>query len=302
MSILSRAFVILVTVLSVVLVALIVPWSAKVQNANDKIASLTTELRTKSSQVQTLQAEQSQTDKYWDEQIKRVQATVTLAENDIKSLQANVDSVRRERDDALAQQRQVSSDLTRVTSIADQQIAIIDSLKNELLQVTPDLVNLGREVAQLNDALLEARSQSEQAARQVRLIQEQSAQREAELGRAIAFLNEKGFPGPDIAEGNFKPEEDERGGVSTPDPAIRGQVTAVQRTPAGITLAAVNVGANDRVQDSMRFMVYRGDTFKGFLDVQDVRNRDSTGRISNPAGGTQVEAGDSVYAGPMPPR
>ena len=302
MSILSRAFVILVTVLAVVLVALVVPWSARVQNARDTIGKLNSDLAASRSQITTLQAEQSSTNEAWQDRLERVNLVVSQREGDIATLQADMDAMQRERNDALEQQRLTASSLQGITSLAEQQTAIIATLEDELRQVTPDLVRLGREVAQLNNAVLEARSMSDQSARQVRLIQEQMAEREAALRNTIAFLNDKGFPGIEIANGTYQPEEENDGGVSTPDPAIRGQITAVDRRAADSPLAAVNVGANDRVTENMRFMVFRGDEFKGFLDILDVQNRTATGRISSPGGVARIEAGDSIYAGRLPPR
>ena len=63
---------------------------------------------------------------------------------------------------------------------------------------------------------------------------------------------------------------------------------------SGKTLVQVNLGANDRVRENVKLLVFRGNTFVANLVLKRVDLQDSLAEVTLLAPGMQIQAGDRV--------
>jgi predicted N-acetyltransferase YhbS len=76
---------------------------------------------------------------------------------------------------------------------------------------------------------------------------------------------------------------------------VFGSVNAVQTEAAtGKTLVQIDLGANDRMRENVKLLVFRGGTFVGNVVLKNVDLQDSLGEVVLLAQGMQVRTGDRV--------
>ena len=74
---------------------------------------------------------------------------------------------------------------------------------------------------------------------------------------------------------------------------IKGSVTTVGEASNGVTLVSVDVGEKDQVVPGMQFTISHGSDYVGTMVVTTVNTETSVGHITN--GSQSVSSGDSVY-------
>ena len=74
-----------------------------------------------------------------------------------------------------------------------------------------------------------------------------------------------------------------------------GSVNAVRTEAAtGKTLVQINLGANDRMRENVKLLVFRGGQFIGNVVLKTVDLQDSLGEVVLLSEGMQVQPGDRV--------
>ena len=288
MSILTKAFVVLVTVLSVLLVALLVPHIAKTENYQSKIDSLNTQklsaeqsARHRANEMTGLQSRLSEG--------KTLHAAEVASRNgQITALQADLDDTRAMLLREQAGHADLKSAFDRLSAAKELDSALLTTLNDELNLNRNELADLWIKVIELTDRALELESQLAGASRQVRQFAEKMTslqERNDELETLIALLPEemRVTPGQDAAP--------------TPPYSVVGRITEVDATTDSM-LVQVDIGRSDRVTEGMQFMVHSGNDYKGRLMIEAVDAGASAGRIILLKSGAQIQAGDEVYAGP----
>ena len=293
MSPLSKAFVVVVTVLSVLLVALVVPFVAKTQNykqqlgaAENRAAAADQRARSAQSEISLLQSKESEQLIGLNDQVANLTAINSQLQQDNAGL----------RDQVAQQQAEMAARNAELASFAastKQQAQLLEAITNELNTSRSKLVALQTQVIELSDRNNELNAQLDGFARQVRQFKENSVaaeQRAEQLESAIAKL-------PDDIR---IPIIDTSGGTGTtgrivPDVPIVGNVTLIEDLGGGLTLVQVDVGSKDGVEKDMEFLVHRGEMFLGTLVIEKVDTSDSAGRLDLIAGA--INKGDSIYAG-----
>lgn len=288
MSILTKVFVVLVSVLSVVLVTLIVPFVANTENYKSQVDVAKADAAAARSTAQTRQSEiQSLTEKGMAG-IQDLKATITEQQAKIGDLTTRLATAQAETASERTAKIQADANVSRLSAAQEQQAQIVIAMETELKGRRPEMVKQQTQIIQLMDRNNEITSQLESLNRQVRRYSEDISQlsaRNAQLEEQLARV------GPAATEGASS------AAASVPfysDVIIPGKVTDIQSSDES-TFAQINVGKNDGVQENMKFLVHRGGQYIGTLVVMKVDAKASAGRLTLAQGALAI--GDEVISG-----
>lgn len=294
MNALTKAFVVVVTILSVVLVALVVPFAARVpdyasqyeqmKQDRDTQLALASEAATKirndiakaGTELEDISAKNSQ-----------LESELGVKDNEIKSLQAKLGQAQVTLDRYSAaneiNSRMIETKSGQITKQADlikEQLGAISELTGQR--------------SDLSQALIESRSRERRLSDNYLRIQEELKAMQQQLLEKTALLKTATEELEAFKEG-AEERVAEATAVQPPDGvAIRGSVTKIDQVTDGLTFVQLNVGTRDLVKEGMEFTVYRGDEFVGKVQIASVDTADSVGQLTLGGG---VQEGDAVRAG-----
>ena len=290
MSVLTKVFVVLVTLLSVALVSSMVPFVANTENWRQQY-----EAEKKARQVADFaaRARQEELDQYRSnrqaellalaQQIKQLERQIGDNQHQENTLRAQMKGKDLRIDSLTGSESQARADLRIQIATNSAQANELNHRRDEMRAQATKLVQLElrrNELANDNDVLKQQLRYYEE---QIYALQQSKEKLEETLAR---------FP-KEIVD----TYTGEKAGVEF-DPAhkIVGKVTAV-RSMADDTFVEVDVGKNDEVLPGMRFYVRRGMQYVGTLVITTVYEREAAG-LMKLATEIQVVAGDVVEAGP----
>lgn len=285
MSILTKVFVVLVAVLSVMLVALIVPFVANTENyktqrdvALRSKAAAEAAAAAANDKVALLASQGTATEKEFSEKIQALNQTLAEqargrrdAENQLAQTQA--------------QNTKLAADVSRLSAAHDMLASVNKSIADELNQRRTSMVELQTQLIQQIDQSKSLASTVDTLNHQVRRFSEQ-IQLLGEEKRKLE--DELALVPPDFRQSKAV------NAAPVPQVRIEGKVTKVQSAD-GQTLVQISVGKTDGVAQNMKFIVYRGQQYLGTLSVRVVDDRSSAGLVELSAG--SITAGDLVVAG-----
>lgn len=289
MSVLTKVFVILVTILSVMLVALIVPFVANTQNFKqmhdeEKAVRMSAERTAALRQGELSAAQQKESE--LTASLKRQNENLVTQINVLSQNLADAES------QALTERAKNSKfevDLGRLTAANQQYAQITQEVQAELKQRRSKMVDLQTKLIQMSDHNNELQSQLESLTRQVRRIREQTIalqEQNAELEGKLAQLP------PDVKTALFA--EQTQAAPFVPETPIKGRVTSISKLDDE-TFVQVNIGTNDGVEQNMKFLVHRSNQFVATLVITTVDSQAAAGRLELLQG--DITVGDSVLTG-----
>lgn len=289
MGVLTKVLVVLVTVLSIVLVALIVPFVANTENYKQQLNDA---LMAKAAAEEIARLRQSELNAAQGNDSERIALLKAQAENlitQINQLTKDLaDSEARARNEA-GKLLKFEADWSRLTAANQQYAQITKDLQDELKQRREQVVEQQTKAIQLADRNNELSGQLDALTRQVRRVQERMTglqEQNADLERKLAQL-------PPQWQVKIKSEEVAPAPYS-PETPIRGQITRVEQLEHEV-FAQVNVGQNDGVDANMKFLVHRGSQFLGTLIITTVDAQSSAGKMELLQG--TVAVGDAILTG-----
>jgi myosin heavy subunit len=285
---LTKTFVVLVTILSILLVALVVPFVANTQDFRATVQDLEAKLSTAQTKAATAEDQIASLRQQNNQRISQLQSENADLESQLSEVQQRVVSLQQDLQDAQGRNQQLASSLD-VLSAETSQLAQINETKTEQLKSANDtLVDQEGKIIELTNTTDRLQSSLAGQQRRVRELQELTEQYRSE--------NEKlRTQWAQVPEALRQQLTDSEGELVTPGPAIAGQVTAVNQPSDEVTLVQVNVGEKDNVRQNMRFLVHRDGQYLGTLVIDRVDPDEAVGRMQLQKG--TVQSGDSVYAG-----
>jgi chromosome segregation ATPase len=286
LSILTKIFVVLVTVLSVGLVAMIVPFVYKTEQYQEKYNTEVARRRTaeESSAVlqQTIQSMVHSNSE---------QTRVIRDEN--SKLKTEIGKINGERANLEAQ---ITSERSALSAMQSQMARLAATLAQAIdlnkIQTT--------ELNTLRDSTAKNRTDYFEAIEQIKTLQTQNdtldriVKRQAE---EMASLEEANTKQSDILK--LVPEMYKNPTIAGAPPIestvkIEGQVTEIRKIDNN-TFAEVNVGKKDGVTENMKFYIHRNGTFLGTLVITKVDQKNAAGRMVSLV--QDIQKGDSVLSG-----
>lgn len=290
MNALTRAFVVVAALLAVTLVALVIPFVARVddyaQQYKDMKLAFDTQVQEASQAAQKAATEMADagtalTSK--QEENEELKSQIETLSSDKKALQAQLAQA----ETTMARLSAASEVSTRVNETKDAQIA---ESANLIQKQIASLGELQSQIADLTQTIITVRSENRRLSDNYLRIQEENKSLVTQLSEAQAKYDAvyKDL----LALGGNKDEIGSK--PINPAQAIKGSVTKIDQVTEGLTFVQVNVGTRDQVEEGMEFTVFRGDKFVGKIQIASVDTAESVGRLTLGGG---VQAGDAVRTG-----
>ena len=294
MSVLTRFFVITVTLLSVALVAVVVPFVAKTEDYRSQV-----------EEARNLRVRAEMTARLRDAEVAQVQERVAKQLTDLshekQTLTAEVARLSEELNTsrallatAKAENANNGANLAHLSASHEQFALIVESMRKELNERRGQALEQQKKIIELADESDRLKAELDSLTRQVRQYQEttvaledRNADLEKMLGRLDPAIRQQ-IEGQDVAGATVRP--------FMPDYLIDGQVTKIARLDDE-TFVELNIGSNDGVEKNMKFRIPRGDDFIANLVVTVVDIDACSGRVVLVDDGQQVTVGGSVQTG-----
>jgi hypothetical protein len=276
-SILTKIFVVLVTLLSVALLAFLVPLVSNQENYKEKLGIVSAQ---KSASDQAAAVASTKLKAFETETVQLVTGLRTEISGKDQLVSTMRQDLEREREMALREKARADKADTSVSTLSasvKQLGEMQDKQSTELSGLRDQSLKLARQAVEAATKINDLRAQSEQQERLIRRQKEETARLTDELvklNQAIAKLPEE------IRVKITGPQADENvTGVPQPSGPISAQITKVTMVD-GEPFAEMNVGKADGVIKAMRFWVSRGSNqFVARLTVITVDDRTSAGRL-----------------------
>lgn len=276
MSPLTKAFVVLVTVLSILLVALVVPFVAKTGTLTDEISTLQTQVQVANAAATTAKAEQTRLLAAQAGGNADLEAAVNTLRSENLRLAQQLATATAGEQQAANELSKASATKTIMAQSSDRLTELVQNRTTALSEAQNQLVTVKTQNAQLIQQNNELDAQVNTLTASLRLMKER-------LAGAVGGPAASSYTGASSAR------------AADNSKAIRGNVSDVESTN-GITLIQINVGANDGLTPGSKVLIYRGsDSYIATAVIDSVDGNVSVARVAQANG--SIQAGDSVLAG-----
>ncbi|MDX1682136.1 MAG: hypothetical protein R3336_03350 [Phycisphaeraceae bacterium] len=291
MNFLTKAFVVLVTILSVMLVAVLVPFVANTENYRIKYEDAVQARNAMEATAQQRQAEISALESAESQRIAKLKSEVEVHQAQISSLEQELATAQAQKQVEASRAAQALAENSRLAAVMSQQGNILEALQEELKDRRREMLDQQRRSIELADRNNQLTSELETFRREVRRMRERMASLEeanSDLEQMLARL-------PDDMRRRLTRSEDGVGtGPYVPTEVIRGEITEI-REMQGERFVQINVGSKDGVAPSMKFWVHRGDEFLGTVVITAVDAQSAAGKIDLAQGDFRIS--DEVLTG-----
>lgn len=295
MSLFTKFFVIAVTVLSVALVAVIVPFVAQTENYRLEVETAKSKQIAAETTAQLRDAELARVQERESERNIKLSSQITQLTTEVARLSSHLNDSRALLASAQAENTNNGANLAHLSASSSQFARIVESMRKELNQRRGKDLEQQKKIIELADESDRLKAELDSLTRQVRQYQEttvaledRNADLEKMMGRldpAIRQQIETQGSDPAVAARPFMP-----------DYLIDGKVTNLARLD-NETFVELNVGSNDGVEKNMKFRIHRAGDFIANLVITVVDIDACSGRVVLLDDGQQVNVGDSVQTG-----
>lgn len=277
MSPLTKALVLLVTILSIVLVALVVPFVAQTDDLNAQISGLETKVSV--AEAAALKAGNDKADlqkALADAGTDQSEAINSLRTENTKLTQS-VTTLEAQLKEANSQVDKNITTISLMSATQDQLTQLLEDRNTIVSESQASNVKLKTEAAQLVQANNDLDAQVTGLTRTVRLLNEKVVDLQEQLAGGGAAGSATTARAGDLGK------------------EIQASVTGIEKV-GDITFAELNVGSNDSVGPNTKFVFFRnGDQFVGTATILSVDETVSVAKIDSAK--TAVLVGDNAMTG-----
>jgi len=287
--VLTKIFIVLVSLLSVLLVPLVVVFAHNEDSFKQKYQAASVQAAAANQNFQHGQLAHAQREASLDLQIRDLMSDNEALARQRESSVADVRRLQKDLTESRSQQSGIRADINAISSAVAAGQDLIDSLLSEVRTIRSEAVSAERRAVELDEALRDTSGQLDSAVAARRAMQEELQQIKEEHAHALqqvaSYVEIFGRLDIEIAAS------------TTPTVDLDATVVSVRRGPER-SLAEINAGSRDGVQEGWVMMIGRSGNFLGNLRIIAVDINHATGVIElEDAGGRgRVEAGDRVYA------
>jgi len=277
-SILSKIFIVLLVVLCIASSVMALLIQQNVLAPREEVAQLKQNVEELKVTVDDLKTQDML-------QINDVNKALHISEADKNKSDAEAKTLHKERD-KLADDLDIANKKVDVANgerdrwvrLANQANDDLDKIRKDLAAVDAKYEKANRSYQEINTKYTEVSTQREFLLTQVKLLREQIAILQDRLNNAAANTNTP----PTGGAGEFT----RPAAAAMPGPTIKGLVKAVADN---MTMATIDVGANDGVNENMEFTIFRQGKFIGTLVVTRVDAKTAVGRLERVQGRVQID-------------
>ncbi len=273
MSPLTKLFVIMLVVLSLLLSAGTVVFVNQVANANANLKIAQDTLANREEAVKRLTAEVETAHADARTQVDAAERRVASMQQELNAANQNLVTAATELAQAKNQAQIQSVSVTTLTGALQGAQNTISTQQNQISELRGSNDKLATQNEQLNLTVTDLTNRLDVTERERRLLQEQLAEARGQAEKQGAMLRDMGVSPAQLASA----------GTRLSAPSISGVIRDV-RSINGIPYATISVGAADNVAKGMEFKVISHDTnkFLGVLKVDMVEQNEATGRLEGP--------------------
>lgn len=274
MHIVTKILVVLAAVLSILLAALSVAYTANAERIRNDYLSV-------KADAQAANTAKSISDSTYAQQVERLGDEMAALKSEIARLESDKANLQRDNSQLMARvkEAEVNADgvlarIDQLAATAETQANLLAAYRGEVTGLRENELRYAQREIDLADRINDLGGQLEVAQETNRALQEQIA----ELQRVT------GTSGPALAQ---------QAG-STP---FRARVTDVRRDPgSNAMLASIDAGSNDRLRENMELTITRNNEFIGKLVLQTVYLNEAIGRVDFLGRSGEVRQGDAVVS------
>ncbi|MEA2735554.1 MAG: hypothetical protein QOE14_2005 [Humisphaera sp.] len=284
MSPLTKLFVVLLVVLSLLTTAATVVYVNKEDVQKTTLANVQAQLNGAQAAAQAARDELTAAQQNLQNVQAQANQSAQSATTDINNRQQEISKLQVELAKGQSQQATQQLDISRLTEALNASQASTTALQTEVARLRSSNDNLVRQASDLNGSVSDLTARLEVTERERRLLAEQLTQASGENQRLSQI----------IRGANLTPGQADTAVARSGLPAING-VIRDKRTIAGQEYATISVGTADGVQRGMEFKVLdrQNGNFLGTLVVDSVEPNEATGRLAGP-GIAQIRPGVEV--------
>jgi len=272
----TKILVVFAAVLSVLLSALTVAYSANAERIKSQFQSARQQAQTAEATLAAEQAKNAEARAGLNADIAKLEDVRTDLEREKNSLlQANA-QLSAEAKQARAELQATQSKIDQLAAAARTQSTLISSYRDELSSLRAEELDSKQRQIELVDQISDLSAQLEVAQEANRALQEQLAEirvAQGTTGLAGATGDGDGFQRP-----------------------LRARVTNVRRDASGDLLAEIDAGSNDRLREGMTLMITRDNQFIANLDLRTVELNEAVGKVNTLRREVEVRPDDVVLS------
>jgi len=290
--VLTKVFIVLVTVLALLLVPLVVVYSYNEDSYKARYQQAQQQAALARENLQTIQARQTAEAARTEARTEALREQNSQLDQQLANANVQIRELQSQLADARRNNTEVNSKLATLASSVEAAQGLTDSLISELRSVRSDALAAQRQKVELDEALRDVTSQLEVAHAARDALQERLQQLEEDLAKATETISRA------YAEG-FRPDETyatERADKLIPDKNLEAKVVQVRRS-AEQTLVEIKAGSRDGVKVGWGMFVGHGGTFIANIRIIEVDINRAVGvvelkNVNAPA----LEVGHTAYA------
>lgn len=293
MHVLTKIFIVLVSLLAVLLVPLVVVYATNENSYKSRLEQSQSRSAVAESNLTAANARHSSEIQQKESQIDGLNRDKAQSQARTAELQAELTTVRSRLAEAEASAQQINAKLSTLAEAGQAGMRLTQSLVEEVRGLRDSELNAQRRLVESEEALREMSRELEVAEAARRSLQEEVqrlSEVEARLTQTIGYYVR-------IA-GELDVLTSTMGTVSAPlpDRNITATVTDV-RTAEGRTLVEVNVGQRDGIKLGWQLTIGENGEYVGLIRIVDVDINKSTGVLEgNLSSGRMVRVGNRAYA------
>lgn len=282
---LSKAFVILVTLLTVALSC----FSIAVVGAQDqykkerdetklKLDASLAQLRTAQENSAKVESEQHTKITETEQALALITQQLGAAEGAAKTGQFELNKTKADLESVTAAFKIATINLDRTTQEREAYAQQFMSTMKQAQESGKTVVEARGRIAELSDKLRRAEIDLLRYKEETGALAKQVEDKAKQVSQLEGKLGERKLPGTTTVAATQ---------------TITGSVTSVGKASNGVTLVAVDVGEKDQVAPGMEFTINRGSDYIATMIITSVNTEVAVGRLTNEQG--SVSRGDSVY-------
>ncbi len=282
MHFLTKVFVVLAALLSIVLSAMVIAYAVNTDRILANYTSLQALSQSQDAKIAELQSKISAGQIGDRAMIQQLNSDLANREQQISDLQRAKAQLETDKNRAESARQSLESKIAELGETAKTQAALIASYTEEIRTLRSSEFTSRRAALDMEDRMSDLESQKEVLEQNYRALQEEIAElrRSSELA-ASGGGSSGGASSPFVYSGSV----------------IFGSVDEVtEDISTGSTLVKINIGTNDRVAKNMRFGVVRDGAFVGNLVVISTDSKFSIAKFDALNTGKKVAAGDKVQS------
>lgn len=294
MHVLTKVFIVLVSLLSVLLVPLVVVYSHNEDSYKAKFEIADIQALAANTALQSSHARQAAETTQLQNRIADLDRDKADLEQDLTNVQVELREIDAKLIAAESLKSEIYSRLATLASAMEASQQIANSLLAETRNLRGDGVRLREQNAEFDEALREVTGQLEVAVAARRAVQEELQRLKDEHGSAIAKIADY------VAiYGNLETVAVSSFGGIDPDIRLDTPIIAVRRTAQG-TYAEIDAGETDGVKVGWIMSIAHGGKFIGNLRIEQVDLNKSTGivMLEDESRAGLVQVGHRAFARP----